>query len=349
MDTALLWATTNGVADQNTTAYESHAATIAFSDASLATTSYKASGNFVEENVAVLPFVFCKSQGTSGNMTNISNVSFEQIHYGIPQGKIQLSSWTGRTNDADKPVYLLQRTKDSGTRRTHTGCSYYGFNDFVHVYIYDKVGDFWFDTETNNPSGVQTSANPGASPNNVVNAGILSENLNWGPGYVGGGDIRTALGYAQSKNDSIGFISFADAKSVGGGNWTNVISFNGMWPTAAGAALRGVSVTNDFSPITSGYYPLWSDLVMIHPIDMDLTPSPKISTDALGDSFTPGTFLGVFNAQSGNNGGVVLPGSIENEIIASKVSTSPFYPNTAIPLSEMHVQRQSVGADITPF
>ena len=49
-------------------------------------TPYPATGNFVEENVCVQPFVMCKSVAASGAVTTITNVTWEQLEYGIPQG-----------------------------------------------------------------------------------------------------------------------------------------------------------------------------------------------------------------------------------------------------------------------
>ena len=53
--------------------------------------------------------------------------------------------------------------------------------------------------------------------------------------------------------------------------------------------------------------------------------------------------MGVFNAQSFNNGGVVTVGSIENEIILSQPSGA-----TGIPLAAMVNTRPSVGGTIFP-
>ena len=59
-----------------------------------------------------------------------------------------------------------------------------------------------------------------------------------------------------------------DSKGVGNaGNWNNVISYNGIWPTAAGAGIHGNTGTNDYSPITLGYYPLWGLEVLVHPVN----------------------------------------------------------------------------------
>jgi hypothetical protein len=184
----------------------------------------------------------------------------------------------------------------------------------------------------------------------VGSAGLGNVNLNWGYGYVAGGDIKNTLNLSSVSNTAIGYISFADGKGVGTTSYTNVLSFNGVWPTAEGIGIRtGTSVTNDFSPITQGYYPLWSELALIHIIDPSLAGDQNISQSQLGNNTTPGSFLGVFNAQTKINGGSPLVGSIEKEVVDSQTSASKAGGATAIPLRDMKCSRQSVGGTITPF
>ena len=114
-------------------------------------------------------------------------------------------------------------------------------------------------------------------------------NLNWGFGYVGGGDIKNSLNNGNAANQSIAYLSIADAKGVnnGGGNWSTVMSYNGIWPTAAGAGIHGNSGTNDYSPITLGYYPLWGFEVLVHPENTSASGSTisgqNITYGQLGD------------------------------------------------------------------
>ncbi len=213
-------------------------------------TPYPATGNFVEENVCVQPFVMCKSVAAVGAVTNINNVSWEQLEYGIPKGRIPLAAWTGKITDTNTFVYLMQRTKDSGTRRCETAGEYYQYNDTVGIYIYDYTNNFLY-TPTVLPQPRLAPLPTAWSARQVFN----NANLNWGYGYVGGGDIKNSLNNGNAANQAIAYLSIADAKSVGSGNWNNVISFNGLWPTAAGAGIHGNTGTNDYSPITLGYYP----------------------------------------------------------------------------------------------
>ena len=82
--------------------------------------------------------------------------------------------------------------------------------------------------------------------------------------------------------------------------------------------------------------------MLVHPENLSV-PGTTISGQdltygQLGDNQTPGSFMGVFNAQSFNNGGVLTVGSIENEIIASQAGGA-----TAIPLAAMGNQRPDRG------
>jgi len=341
----LVWANADGTAGGNCATYSTNAPTIGFSDSSGTASPYPATGNILEENVCVQPFVFAKSTAAAGAITTISNITWEQLEYGIPAGRIPLSAWSYQVADTNKFVYLLQRTKDSGTRRVETQGAYYPYNYTIGIYIYDYTNNFFF-----TPSNTLQTAY-GSFSNGVVGAaGFNNVNLNWGPGYVGGGDIANSLNNNNAANQAIACLSIGDAKGVnnGGGNWSTVIAYNGIWPTAAGAGLHNNGGTNDYSPITLGYYPLWGFEVLVHPENTSVSsstvvPGQNITYGQLGDNVTPGSFMGVFNAQSYNNGGVVLVGSIENEIILSQPGGA-----TAIPLAAMANSRPAVGGTIYP-
>ena len=200
---------------------------------------------------------------------------------------------------------------------------------------------------TNTVAGANGGTSSTASVGVVGAAGNGNANLNWGPGYVGGGDIKTALGTNNAANQSIAYLSFADAKGISGVNWSQVISFNGMWPTAAGAGIHGNSGTNDFSPIVLGMYPHWANEVVVYPIvdPSSISSDQNLTVSQLGDQNTAGTLLGVLDYQTkySNPGGPTILGSLENEIENSKVNGA-----TAIRLSDMTSFRFSVGGTITP-
>src|ERR1019366_599525 len=107
-----------------------------------------------------------------------------------------------------------------------------------------------------NVNGANGGSNSVAVVAVVGAAGNLNANLNWGPGYVGGGDIGTVMKIGNPNNLSIAYLSIADAKSLTGTTWSQVLPFEGIWPTGQGAGIAG-AVTNDYSTITSGMYPCW--------------------------------------------------------------------------------------------
>ena len=339
--TKLVFPTAAGAVGGLTSAYTTNSPTIGFSDASGGSAPFPATGNYEEENVCVQPFVMVKSTAASGAVTLITNVSWEQLEDMVPNGRLPLSAWSNKIADTNTFVYLYERTKDSGTRRCETAGEYYQYNDPVGIYMYDFTNNFWY-TPT-----VLAANTFGASPNGVVgSAGLGNANLNWGFGYVAGGDIKASLNNNNAANQGIAFLSIADAKGVGAANWNNVITFNGEWPTAAGPGIHGNSGTNDYSPITLGFYPCWGLEVLVHPIDPGTVAAgdQDINQTQLGDQTQPGTFMGVFNAQTLINGGTPLTGSIENEIELSKTGGA-----TGIRLSDMKSNRSSVGGLISPY
>jgi len=341
-NTKLIFPNADGASGGLCSTYRTNSPTIGFSDASGGATPYPATGNYVEEQVCIQPFVVCKSQATIGAVTNINNVTWEQLKYGIPAGRIPLAAWTGKITDTNTFVYLLQRTKDSGTRRNHTAGEYYQYTDPVGIYIYDATNNNFY-TPT-----ITANTGYGSAPNGVIGTegpGNNNANMTWGFGYIGGGDIANTLNLNNAANQSIAYLSIADAKSVGSANWNNLISFDGLWPTAAGAGIHGNTGTNDFSPITLGYYPCWGLEVLVHPVDPTKIADQDISKTQLGNQTTPGSFMGVFNAQTLINGGSPLVGSIENEIEISKTGSPGA---TAIRLSDMLNSRSAVGGKISP-
>ncbi|MEI9864173.1 MAG: hypothetical protein WDN00_06395 [Limisphaerales bacterium] len=320
--------------------YKTNAPTIAFSDSASAATPQYDVNNFPdigEEQVAVQPFVFCKSLAPSGAVTSIANVTWEQIRYAYLKGRIPFSSWSGNSADANTYVYLLNRTLDSGTRVTTLAELAYPYLQPTTIYNYDPTNhQFYLANNTAFSSVGRTNFGVIGST-----AGIGNANLAWGSGYIGGGDLRTGLKYTDVQNQSIGYLSFADAKSAGAQNWSSVIAFGGVWPTAAGAGIAGNTGTNNFAPVINGAYPFWTYEVVVYPIN----GNADVTATQLGDQSQAGTILGVLDYQTlfSNPGGATLLGSLENEIEASKVAGA-----TAIRLSEMKASRGSVGGTIFP-
>ena len=323
------------------TTYITNKATIAFTDA--ATASIPAfdvnntGGAFNEEQVAVQPFVFVKSAASSGNVTSITNVTWEQIRYAINKGRIPFSVWSGKSSDTNNFVYLFNRTLDSGSLVSTIEEFSYPYAQIFPIFNYDHAATQFYPATNSLFATVGTT---GFGVIGTAGPGFNNANLNWGGGYIGGSDIAAALGFTDSQNQSIGYLSVNDAKSVTGVNWQKVVAFNGVWPTAAGPGISGNTGTNDFSPVVSGGYPFWNYEVVVYPTG---TPaSGGITQPQLGNQTAAGSFLGVLDHQT--TGGVPLPGSIENEIENSKVAGA-----TALRISDMTASRQTVGGIVFPI
>jgi len=326
--------TTSGTVTTNTP-------TIAFSDVSSASTPYAAKGNFSEEQVAVQPFVICRSASTSASMNSITNVTWDQLKYLVNAGTLPLSEWSGNSADYNTPIHIINRTEDSGTRRSLFAELGYGFAQNITTYNYDQTNKVFY-TPTGDINGAL-----GESAYAVIGsyAGYNSANLQWGPGYVGGGDIKNCLKLTDTQNTCIGYLSVADAQAITGVNWSQVISLNGLWPTAAGLGIHNNTGTNDFTPVTSGFYPYWAYEVVVYPTVNPSTLSPSdqnLTTAQLGNQNTAGTILGVLDAWTY---GTPIVGSIDNEINASKTASPGA---TAIRMGDMVSSRASVGGTISP-
>lgn len=332
---------------------KTNAPTIAFSDASSTATPYNTANtsNFKEQKVAVLPFVWVKSVAGNG-LTNVTDITTEQALDIVKVGRMRLSAWSHNQVDTTNGsfVYLLNRTQDSGSRLTAFREINDVFNSPATIYNYDFTNALFFQPTSLAPNTV------GSSDYGVVGAaGNGNANTNWGPGYVAGSDISTAMQYTNSTNQSISYLSFSDAKGIKGQgwaastNWLQVISFNGMWPTADGPNLsisNRASVTNiDFTPVLYGQYPFWTYEVLILPKVIENETGQNLSTAQFGDQNVANTIIGVLNHQVSVSGGSPLLGSVENEILLSKTNS---IGNTAVRLSDMHASRQTVGGLITP-
>jgi len=339
--TKLLWLSSTGQLITNSP-------TVGFSDCSSASTPFPVSAttSFAEEPVAVQPMVMVKSVAGNG-LTNINNVTWEQLKYLIQIGRTPLSVWTTKSADHGSYVYLINRTKDSGTRRTTFAQVLDGYNQTAGTYIYDVTNNGFYKT-TSTVNGPVGWSNAVFQVGVVGAAGNGNVNLNWGSGYVGGSDVKTEMQNNNPNNQAIGYLSIADAKGITGVNYSQILPFNGIWPTAAGAGISGNIGTNDYSPITSGAYGLWAAEVLVYPtVNPQTLPAgdQNLTDTQLGNQTATGTILGVLDYQTkfSNPGGPVILGSLEAEIEASKAGGA-----TAIRLSDMVSARASVGGTIVP-
>jgi len=297
----------------------SNYATIAFSDVNSKYTIAPVGGGFNEANVAIQPFVFVKSTAPTG-VSKIQNITFQQIQSMITSGMAPLSYFTGDyAHDYGTNVYLLHRSLDSGTR----------VDSMQETKSSGTVAINYWDA----PTGTFITA---------TNRGPAL----YGPGYVGGSDLRTALQGGDPRNQSISYLSFADARTIlSSTNWSNITKYNGFYPVANwtpnvnAPGMAGGAATNDFSPVSTGQYSFWAFEVLAYP------KSTQWSSQ-LGQNLNYTTQLTpLLNRLLGTYSGTALNGSIDYEIELSKTVT-PYA--TAVRLNDGDVWRSSVGGTIAP-
>jgi hypothetical protein len=282
--------------------------TITFSDVDKVST-LAASAPVTETHVAILPFVYCRNYFTP---TTVTNVTGHQLQSLWANGLLALSYFTGNPSDDSSYMYVTGRNKDSGSRVMCSADAYYTGTPVLYGF------------NTTAPTSWQ----------------ILTQNLSgtiYGPGYNSGGNEAVALtnqnagvaciGY-EGLNDSLtvaGDTSTASTYPNGGGNCA-IIAYDGNYPFlgyTAGSA--GVPAKPDFTPIIKGQYSLWSYECL----------------ETLNTHTADSTYQYYTNMVSG----------IDNDILQSEVNngnSSLYGPVTAIRLSEMKVNRSSVGGAITP-
>jgi len=340
-DTTIKWLTTN-----NTVI--THSPTIAFSDVQTSSSLWATlPANYAEDTVAIQPFCIMKSKSSGtglAEMNNITNVTWEQIKGLLNNGFLPLSFWTGLDTDTNKPIYMVNRTLDSGTRRAIGANMDYSWANGIPVYIYNNgtnAGKFTWVS--------YTTSTPGDTNNILTSGGVTNANNFgiWGPGCVGGGDVRSQLALSDVANTAIGYLSFADAqKSWGlssGPYWQGLCSFEGTYPTLYPPT---ASQTNDFTPVIQGQYPYWAEEVVLYPTtdtQLEVPGDQLISQAQLGKKSptgsTDGSILALLDHQSGGTN--IIPGSLEYEITNATVTT-------AIPLYKMRVTHNNVSSLITP-
>lgn len=301
----------------------SNYATIAFSDANSKYTISPLSSGFTETAVAILPFVFVKSTAPTG-VSKIQNITFQQIQSMITPGTAPLSYFTGNyTSDYGTNVYLLHRSLDSGSRVT----------------VFQETKS----------SGTVKIRYWDALNHTFTNGGVLGPAL-YGAGYVGGGNVVTALQGYDPNNQSIAYLSFSDAQKITTTNWSNILKYNGLYPIAnwtpsntpaggSGQVGSGTVTTNDFSPVCDGQYSFWVFEILAYPNSTQWASQSGQNLD-YNTQFTP-----LVNRLTATYTGTPLNGAIDYEIELSK-TIAPYA--TAVRITDGNVSRKAVGGTIAP-
>ena len=281
-----------------------NSATCAFSDVDSSATAYPLSpSSFVERYVALQPFVYVRSANAP---TTITNVTIQQLQTILPNGQLPLSYMTGNSADVNSTITVVDRSLDSGTRVTCFADAYVGGTPQVY---YWNTNSLTYTIATNN----------------------LGPAL-FGPGYVGGGDVKNVLNINNANNVAFAILGLSDAKGVNGG--LNILSYNGFYPSTDIKTGASVPATPAFDSVRNGQYSLWAYEVLAQPTSVTSGDQNINGTDLT-------TFcrkLGGYNASEAFVGG---PGSIDADIATQAT-------RVAIRIGDMNVTRQSVGGPIAP-
>jgi hypothetical protein len=228
-------------ATQGDTTIVNHTADLAFSDVFQLTTGFSG-GSYAalsDEQVAIQPFVWCRSINASSSITNIT---MQQLKFAL-QGSCPLSFLTGRTNDynldtngntiVSNTVYFTGRNKDSGSRLISLSDVQYSGS----VTMYESTnGTAW----------------------NKMTISQIVNGVNYGPGFSSGG-IEASTFYTTapaSAGSGVGYIAYADARTVVG-NGGQIITYNGGLPFNGWAGTTNGFDHPDWTPVTTGKYSMW--------------------------------------------------------------------------------------------
>ena len=271
------------------------------------------SASFFEQPVAVQPFIFVKSLA-SGGVQSVTNITWQQLNtfLGSSGGSVPLSYLTGKPGDYSTNIYMVHRTKDSGTRVTAVQeAKKIGT---ISVNYYDPTSDSYIPATTNRGPA------------------------QFGPGYVGGGDVKAVMQTNTIGNQAIAYLSYSDAKTISSPNWSQMLSYNGEYPIANYTPGSTIA-TNDFTPICTGKYSFWAFEML------DWPQSSQYSTYT--DQNIGYTRLNnVMTTLSATGPGAGPTGSFDNQIYLSETTGSKLA--VAVRLGEVSVSRNAVGGTISP-
>ena len=287
------------------TTLKTNSCSAAFSDVfSSPTLAPLSSASFNEKKCCLQPFVFVKSVAPGG-VQSITNVNWQQLQYLLGNGSAPLSYFTGKASDATTNIYLIHRTLDSGTRVTTVQEAQ--FIGTIPITYYDPTSDSYIPATTNR--------GPAA----------------FGPGYVGGGDVKSIMQASGIGNQSIAYLSIGDAKGITGVNWSQMLAYNGQYPIANYVPGTAPS-TNDYSPICYGKYSFWAYEMLDYP------KSGQWGTYSDQNL----TFTQLDNIMKKMYG--TGTGSVDEEVRLSEAAGTA----TAVRLTESVVTRSAVGGPIAP-
>lgn len=166
-------------------------ADIAFSDVFQSTTDFT-SPVLSDSKVGVVCFSWVRSVTTPAAVNNMTHQLAQQF---LATGDLPVGQFTGDLSQV-QDIYLVGRTKGSGTRATQQADCGYGANADSQLWQLDGAG------------------------------GTVGTTFIQSIGFSSGSGVATVLKAAAATSPSIGFLGISDANGVNGG--ANMLSFNGV-------------------------------------------------------------------------------------------------------------------------
>jgi hypothetical protein len=236
---------------------ETSAAEIGYSDVFQTTTSFTTPALTIEDEVAVIPFKFYKTENGAATLTNITSQQVRQL-YGA-NGDLPLSMFTGNAADTAS-VYATGRDAASGTRITtfaETGTSQTAVSQYQPTVASGAITALG-----------STSTSGFSSGSNV--AGVVGATFSGGTvvGYLGASDWTTAD------------TNLAVALSFNGVPYSTAALYNGQYTFWGYLHQFHQGVTGN----TLTFYNALRDALVASP-GSGVEPLSSMAVDRLGDGF----------------------------------------------------------------
>jgi|GEM_PF-548014 len=275
-------------------------ADLAFSDIQQANTPYRTPTlSPGDSRVGVITFVFLKSQGSSANLTNVTDQAWGALlrnNRGVP-----LSTFTGLSGDQSGRVLATGRNDGSGTRGVYLIETGYGVSRAVNQFKIGANGlngvsangssadavnflQLWPSSDAENPDNNSTLWNAATTGNGGYFSGggvtgLLTKDTSavrvLGPT---GTDLTSTGSYVGTNSTTtrsvsvIGFTGTADAvgatatnNSTSGNGGAGLLAYNGVTITPVSTSTDATGlVPADRYKVTNGIYTMWTYERLFH-------------------------------------------------------------------------------------
>ncbi len=166
-------------------------ADLSFSDVYQSTTDFT-SPVLADSKIGIATFAWCRSVTTPATVNNISHQLAQQF---LATGDLPIGQFFGDLSQT-QDIYLVGRSKGSGTRATQQADCGYGANADSQLWQLDGAG------------------------------GLVGTTFVQSPGFSSGSGVVAVLKVATATSPSIGFLGSNDALALNGG--ANMLTFNGV-------------------------------------------------------------------------------------------------------------------------